>query len=277
MFVFVSLLMLAIMVVYFGRLGDGFRRYYRITATFSNASGLIKGADVLMAGAKVGIVEERPTLLAQMNGVEVPLQIYEDVKIPEGSGFIVGRSGLLGDRYVDILVPEGQWKNTPIPAGSRVDGTRGGGIDDLTLQAQAIVNKANATMDDARKRMEKINETILSDETLVKIKETITNINTTSQNISTASKRIDAVITDAQSAVKAGQKTMVTAQEAAQELKTTITDVRGIVQRTKNGEGVIGALLTDRTMAQNLRSLILNLRQHGILWYKDSAKSETGR
>ncbi|MEO6052873.1 MAG: hypothetical protein ABIP97_02570, partial [Chthoniobacterales bacterium] len=97
--------------------------------------------------------------------------------------------------------------------------------------------------------------------------------NTTSKNFADASKRVDAVVTDAQSAVKAGQKTMVTAQEAAQELKKTITDVNGIVQRTKRGEGVIGALLTDRTMAQNLRALILNLREHGILWYKDASKA----
>ncbi|MEO6848576.1 MAG: MlaD family protein [Chthoniobacterales bacterium] len=264
-FVFISLLMLGTMIVYFGRLGDGFKKYYPITATFANASGLIKGADVLMAGAKVGVVATRPALLSEMNGVKVDLQIYENVRIPQGSQFVIGRSGLLGDRYVDILVKEdGGWKQPSIAPGSSVSGSQAGGLDDLTQQMKVMV-------DQVQEKMQKINTTILSEENLTKIAKTITNLNATSQNFADASKRIGDVITDAQGAIKTGQKTMTTVDQTAQELKSTISDVHGLVTRTKNGEGVIGALLTDRTMAQNLRALILNLKEHGILWYKNTA------
>ena len=55
-FVFVGLAVLAALVVQFGRVGEGMKTYYPLTVRFSDASGLLKGSDVLLAGAKIGRV-----------------------------------------------------------------------------------------------------------------------------------------------------------------------------------------------------------------------------
>ena len=76
-----------------------------------------------------------------MNGVEVPLQIYEDVKIPQGAGFIVGRSGLPGRPLCGY-----SGGGRPMDRSRRLQpGTRDRGrtrgrryLDDLTQQATAI-------------------------------------------------------------------------------------------------------------------------------------------
>src|SRR5438094_6129382 len=109
-FVFVGLSMLAALVVQFGRLGEGFKTYYGVTVRFNDASGLLKGSDVLLAGAKIGKVSGGPRLVREGNGVEVPLKIYDYVKVPQGSKFTVGSSGLLGDRFVNVTMPAGQPK-----------------------------------------------------------------------------------------------------------------------------------------------------------------------
>src|SRR3954462_13488096 len=101
-FVFVGLALLAALVVQFGRVGEGFKTYYALTVRFSDASGLLKGSDVLLAGAKIGRVSGGPRLVKAGNGVEVPLRIYDYVNIPAGSKFSVGSSGLLGDRFVNV-------------------------------------------------------------------------------------------------------------------------------------------------------------------------------
>ena len=101
-FVFAGLAMLGALVVQFGRLGEGFKTYYALTIQFSDASGLLKGSDVLLAGARIGKVSGGPRLVREGNGVAVPLKIYDYVKIPEGSKFTVGSSGLLGDRFVNV-------------------------------------------------------------------------------------------------------------------------------------------------------------------------------
>ena len=49
-FVFLGLVMLGALVVQFGRVGEGFKTYYAVNVRFADASGLLKGSDVLLAG-----------------------------------------------------------------------------------------------------------------------------------------------------------------------------------------------------------------------------------
>src|ERR1700740_3239846 len=114
-FVFAGLAMLAALVVQFGRLGEGFKTYYALTVRFSDASGLLKGSDVLLAGARIGKVAGGPRLVREGNGVAVPLKIYDYIKIPKGSKFTVGSSGLLGDRFVNVTMPPGERKEFVAP------------------------------------------------------------------------------------------------------------------------------------------------------------------
>src|SRR5713226_4385152 len=106
-FVFAGLAMLGALVVQFGRVGEGFKTYYGLTIRFSDASGLLKGSDVLLAGAKIGRVSGGLQLSRSGQGVEVPLRIFDYVKIPAGSKFSVGSSGLLRDRFVAVTMPPG--------------------------------------------------------------------------------------------------------------------------------------------------------------------------
>src|SRR5881409_1760953 len=128
-FVFFGLAMLGALVVQFGRLGEGLKTYYPLTVRFSDASGLLKGSDVLLAGAKIGRVSGGPHLAGEGNGVDVPLRIYDYVKIPAGSKFSVGSSGLLGDRFVNVVMPAGPPKGY-VEKNSKIEGTRETGMDD---------------------------------------------------------------------------------------------------------------------------------------------------
>src|SRR5258708_34372932 len=96
---------IAAMVVMFGKAGGGLQHFYLLTVEFPNASGLIKGSDVLLAGAHVGRVAAAPALIRDTFRVEARLEISEDVRIPHGATFLVGSSGLLGDRYFDVQLP----------------------------------------------------------------------------------------------------------------------------------------------------------------------------
>src|SRR2546430_9586771 len=106
--VVVGLAMLGALLVQFGRLGEGFKTYYAVTVRFNNASGLLKGSDVLLAGARIGKVAGGPRLVREGDGVAVPLKIYDYVKVPEGTKFTLGSSGLLGDRFVVVTQPPGE-------------------------------------------------------------------------------------------------------------------------------------------------------------------------
>src|SRR5439155_24842679 len=109
-FVFVGLAMEGALVVQFGRLGEGFKTYYTLTVRFNDASGLLKGTDVLLAGASIVKVADAPRLVREGSGVAVPVKIYDYIEILEGTQFTVGSSGLLGDRFVNVTMPPGQPK-----------------------------------------------------------------------------------------------------------------------------------------------------------------------
>src|SRR6476659_208879 len=55
-FVAIGLAMIGGFVLKFGRLGEGFKVYYDLTVRFKDASGLLKGSDVVLSGEKIGRV-----------------------------------------------------------------------------------------------------------------------------------------------------------------------------------------------------------------------------
>jgi phospholipid/cholesterol/gamma-HCH transport system substrate-binding protein len=255
-FVFVGCAALAGLLVKFGRLGEGVKTYYQLTVRFADASGLLTNSDVLLAGAKIGRVAGGPRLVRDGPGVYVPLRIFDYVKIPVGSKFTVGSSGLLGDRFVTVTPPAG----TPsgyIPKDAFVDGTRETGFDDLTRQGSELVS-------DARTTVKKLNEETLSAQNLENLKASLQHLNQATSNLAESSKKLDGVIEHADS-------TMVSAKQAADGLQSTIADARRVLRSVMQGKGLVATLLNDQQLANDLHALISNLRNHGVLFYRDSA------
>ena len=255
-FVFVGCAALAGLLVKFGRLGEGVKTYYQLTVRFADASGLLTNSDVLLAGAKIGRVAGGPRLVRDGPGVYVPLRIFDYVKIPVGSKFTVGSSGLLGDRFVTVTPPAG----TPsgyIPKDAFVDGTRETGFDDLTRQGSELVS-------DARTTVKKLNEETLSAQNLENLKASLQHLNQATNSLAESSKKLDGVIEHADS-------TMVSAKEAADGLQNAITDARKVLRSAVQGKGLVATLLNDQQLASDLHALISNLRNHGVLFYRDSA------
>ena len=104
LFVLFGLAVVAVTVVYFGRLGQGLQKFYDLEVDFPNASGLLAGSDVRLGGARIGYVAKPPRVLPAMQGVAVELKINEEVSLPAMSKFIIGSSGLLGNRFIDVIV-----------------------------------------------------------------------------------------------------------------------------------------------------------------------------
>jgi phospholipid/cholesterol/gamma-HCH transport system substrate-binding protein len=262
-FVFVGLAMLAALLVQFGRLGEGFKTYYPLTVRFTNASGLLKGSDVLLAGARIGKVSGGPRLVREGDGVAVPLKIYDYVKVPEGTKFSVGSSGLLGDRFVVVTPPPGQPKGY-LPPNAYIDGTRETGIDDLTREGGALVGDLRGTVQKIDTTVNRLNQETLSSANMENLKSSMEHLNQATGALAESSKKLDGVIGQADS-------TMASAKKAADNLQNAIADTRKVLQSATQGKGLVATLLNDQQLANDLHALITNLRAHGVLFYRDSA------
>jgi len=262
-FVFVGLAMLAALVVQFGRLGEGFKTYYTLTVRFNDAGGLLKGTDVLLAGARIGKVAGGPKLLGEGGGVAVPLKIYDYIKIPEGTKFTVGSSGLLGDRFVNVIIPSGQAKGYLAP-NSFINGARETGMDDLTREGGALVNDLRGTVQKIDTTVTRLNQETLSSQNMENLKASMEHLNQATGALAESSKKLDGVIGQADSV-------MASAKTAADGLQSAIGDTRKVLRTATQGKGLVATLLNDQQLANDLHALISNLRAHGVLFYRDSA------
>jgi phospholipid/cholesterol/gamma-HCH transport system substrate-binding protein len=276
-FVLVGLVVLAGLLVQFGRLGEGFQSYYQLLVKFPDASGLLKGSDVLLAGAKIGHVSGGPRLASSGQGVEVPVRIFGFVKIPAGSRFTVGSSGLLGDRFVAVTAPQRITEDF-VPKNSVIEGTRDTGLDDLTKEGGALVEDLRTAVQNANGAIEKLNNEALSQANLDNIKSAVENLNTATTALAASTQKVDGVLDKA-------NETMDSAKKAADDLPAAIADARKtiqaateLIQKASTGKGALATLLSNPEFANDLKALVSNLRAHGVLFYRDSAaKAEAQR
>ncbi len=269
-FVAVGLSILAALVVQFGRLGEGFKTYYDLTVHFADASGLLKGSDVLMGGAKIGRVSGQPRLVTSGRGVDVPLRIYDYARIPEGTSISVGSSGLLGDRFVQVSPPAGKPKSY-IAKGARIEGYREKGLDDLTKQGGDLVKDLRGTVAKIDTAVSRLNDGALSRENMDHLHQTFENLSKTSAALSQSSKKIDGVIEKADATLGSTKEAADKVQLAVGDARETIKGAGKIMKEATQGEGPLALLLSNAEVSNNLRALISNLRSHGILFYRDSA------
>lgn len=290
LFLFIGLATIAAMVIVFGRVGEGFAKTYPILVEFPNASGLVKDADVLLSGARVGKVITTPKLIGSLYAVEVTLKIREEVQIPRTAQFVVGSSGLLGDRYVDVIPPLTFGPDDMAKPGEKIKGTRIAGLDDLTQKGGVVMDQLIKELDEIQKITVQLHSGLLSEQNMKNLTETFANLKTTSVNLNESMKKLDPIMAKADSAVDSAKGTMKTAEDAAAEFKKTVEEFRkvagsanktmdsakglvdsgrSLIDKANNGQGALGLLLSDRQTAENLRALIANSRRSGFIFYKD--------
>src|ERR1700683_2029188 len=136
-FLLLGIALICTLIIIFGEVPDLFKPTYTVTVKFSDASGLLKGSDVYLAGAVIGKVTTDPVYIPDTQSVEVHLKIDKKVGIREGSSYEIGSSGLLGDRFV-VVKPVAYPKETPdsekkpfVEDGAEIDGTTEPGLPEI--------------------------------------------------------------------------------------------------------------------------------------------------
>lgn len=230
-FLFIGIATICALVLYFGRFSEWSENYYPITVEYANANGLLKGAEVLLAGAHIGNVAIPPLVLPNMRGVSVGLRIDAKVKIPKESIISIGSSGLLGDRFVTVSIQEGANMSDFIPPGSVIQGERESNIADLQRQAGEILPKIDRIVSNISAITDHINKDILNKRGITELQESLSNIHV-------ATGQIEGALHQTATFLNKGNQAMDSAKGAADDMKAFLN----------------------------------NLRHHGIIFYRDTAK-----
>src|ERR1700677_4914847 len=102
LFLMAGVVLICGLIIFFGEVPDMFKPTYTLTVKFTNASGLLKGSDVYLSGALIGKVITDPQPIPDTQKVEVRLKIDKRVGIRKDADYVIGSSGLLGDKFVEV-------------------------------------------------------------------------------------------------------------------------------------------------------------------------------
>ncbi|HXI84857.1 MAG TPA: MlaD family protein [Verrucomicrobiae bacterium] len=285
-FVVICLALVAGLILKFGKYERLATKTYQITVVFANVGGIVKDASVLYGGIAVGKVRDITLDEEGMLKIYVKLDIYQTVKIRSDARFVINQSGLLGDRYVDV-VPQGA-TNAFLEAGATVQGSASADLTEAIHGVAEVLHQASGTIERVDKAIQRIDETVLSrqsldhidaslvnldvassnavgltlslrnivDENRGKVDNTLTRFSDAADNLSKTASNVDQLVSANQDDIRAAMKNL--AESTAR--------VNDILARLEKGEGTVGKLLVDPTLHDEIVHLVQNWRKYGLLY-----------
>jgi phospholipid/cholesterol/gamma-HCH transport system substrate-binding protein len=239
-FLLLGIGLLCTLIVLFGEMPDLFKPSYTLTVRFPNASGLLKGSDVYLSGALIGKVTTNPQPIPDTQKVEVKLKIDKNVGIRQDATYVIGSAGLLGDKYVEVrpvVYPEQTPDEKKAPAvydGELIEGEIPTDVNTLMTSAQPLIEKANDIAARLDNVMKKLDDQVLSGTSTDDLKETIAKL-----------------------------------RHMVDNGDSMISNANDLLSEAKTGKGVVGRLLNDKQLGDNVAAFIANLKAHGPIFYKD--------
>ncbi len=223
-FLLVGLVLLGGMIVRYGRLGEQFRDVYGVTVAFDDASGIIKGSHVRLAGATVGQVVEEPELTSA-GKVRVKVVIHEEApRIDRNAAFQITSLTVLGDKAITITPPPPEEAaGEYLQDGDFIEGGGPSGLDRIQSDAERIASDAAVFMERSRTTLTRIdqaieearsvskslnesltsiNEKVLTEQNMTNFGETLADLRGASRNIREASLEMKPLLADAQRALQ---------------------------------------------------------------------------
>ena len=211
---------------------------YTVYVGFHQVLGITEQSDVRLSGVPVGKVK---SVTNDGIGVTVTLGINPGVNIPTASTVTVGSTGVMGEKFINILPREvtGQW----VKDGDYLIGTDEEGMDN-------VFAKMGQTLEDVQTLLQSVNG-IVGDPAMR------TSLVTMAENISEASEHLNGLMEEIENISKenaADVKQIVTnLNMATASMDRTMGNVE---QMMKNMNGVVG----DPATAENLRQTINNVK-----------------
>jgi len=221
----------------------GFQRVEgeRMYSLFDSVAGLDKNAPVKMAGVPIGKVEE---LGLEDSQAKVIYRIRPGVQIPDGSYASVKASGLLGDKYVEIVPGKGPGF---LPNDTRIPQQEG------TADLDALINRFGAVADDVKAVTASLRAALGSAEGEQSLKDIVAHFRAMAANL-------DLIVAENREAIKG---TIANAEELTEGLREEgprlVATLNRIADRLERGDGTLGKLLADDAVYAKLDSALANI------------------
>jgi phospholipid/cholesterol/gamma-HCH transport system substrate-binding protein len=253
----IAVFVIAIFII--GKQQNLFNPVFKITTTFLNVSGLQVGNNVRFSGITVGTVDN--ITIINDSTVQVDLMIKKTVQqfIKADSKAGIGSEGIIGDRV--LIITQGSNDAAIAKDGQKILSKEPVETDDIIVSLQATSLSAEVITVQLAEIMTNINNGQGTLGRLIQDSTVAENINQIIGNFKTSSEGLDETIEVTKENVfafmKSLQKTVAKTEVASNELGEIMTKIN-------SGEGTLGRLIVDTTLATNLDVTIINLKESSV-------------
>ncbi len=303
LFVFISLVLLAALLVEFSKGMSLFRSSYTIVLESSNVSGLAVSAPVMMSGVQVGRVS-RISLTPSGKTAIVDLSIYSQYRIHQDAQFLFRTAGLLGDEYVAVIPITNKEPvfHTGSPAAHAEAPV---GFEQIARTAGNLAQTIDVTVKRLNVLIDDVQRLLLNRETLTNLSQVVTNVRDLSSQAALAARNINRLLLTNTAPVNLSVSNLTASSQhlssfanGLQDLLTTNSEnitvsiqnlrdasraLTNLMSQVQSGKGVAGMLLSNQQFASDVSEIARNfsitssnlnrLGVWGILWRHKPPKS----
>lgn len=253
---------LALTYIVFSVVGDGnlaTKKGYVLVAGFDDIKTLTPGSDVRLAGVRIGVVEN-----TRLNGgrAEAVLLISESIQIPDDSVASIAMASLLGQNYIDVSYGS---STSYLSGGNPITTLESTDFNDILSQVGEIGEKLGGAIDafsglggeGPGSLMDNINSVLKKNGDQLTI--VLGNLEKVTGALAAKEGTLGKLINDSE-AYDSLLAAVAEIRDAAGEAKRLMADAQGVFASLEEGEGSLGQLLTDDTIAVDLQKTAENLR-----------------
>jgi ABC-type transporter Mla subunit MlaD len=279
LFLFIGLLLLGGLILQFGSVRELLKTTYEITAPFPDATGVKQDTPVMLGGSKIGKVPRMPKLNDNFNGVIIPMEIYQDKKIPKDAKFSIGTAGLLGDSFIEIR-PTGASANAYLEPGAAVPESQvslgsglsamQGTLDQIGKKADVVLAEAADAAKELKDALKRVNQGALSDPTLEHFRKTMEKLDSAMTNVDANilgkenANNLKAAIADIKDAAASFKRTSSSLENTSSKLGATLDKLDPAVSKADQVMTSLNeALVSFKGAADNLSDLTKDFGKMG--------------
>lgn len=253
----IAVFVIAIFII--GKQQHLFDPVFKITTSFLNVSGLQVGNNVRFSGITVGTVDN--ITIINDSTVQVDLMIKKSVQqfIKADSKAGIGSEGIIGDRV--LIITQGSNDAAIATDGQKILSKEPVETDDIIVSLQATSVNAEVITLQLAEIMTDINNgrgtlgKLIQDSTVAEnIDQIIGNFKKSSEGLD---ETIEVTKENAFAFMKSLQKTAAKTEVASNQLGEIMTKIN-------SGEGTLGKLIQDTTLATNLDVTVVNLKESSV-------------
>jgi len=254
--IFVSLgILIFILAIYFiGEKQQLFRSTFRLSGEFKDVAGLQAGNNVRLSGINVGTVEN--VIIVSDTSVKVEILIDENTRefIRKDAIASIGSEGLMGNKV--LVISPGTGGKRIIENNDIIATAQPTDMDEIMKSLKTTIdNTANITGDLAKisTNIESgkgtIGRLMMDKEWRQDIQSTIVNLKEGSVGFKTFMEQTNEL-----------DNILVRLNKTIDNTANITYDLSKITNNIQSGEGMVGKLLMDQSMGQNLDSTLINLK-----------------